>query len=188
MIFLIIFFAILLLFALLLSIRISFFINYDSKLSVSIKILFFKYKIYPKKKQEEKRKTNDGVLNSLLRAKNSTLDLYNKFGNRLKLKHIKINGKIGTNDPFLTSMTYGATNALIGSFIALLDSYFKNAFIVSMVQLEPDFNETSNDFRAEIVLYITLFSYLRASTYSFIKNGILKLKRRKKWNKASRAK
>ena len=151
--------------ALLFSIRVRFIIEYNSTFSVTLKILFFKRVLFPSKQ----RHSANSPLLGLYEAKDSTVDLYQRFGEKLKLKSIKISANIATPTPFFTSLTYGGTYMAIGSFLAVLDSYFDNASRRAMIDVRPDFLSSSPALKFKLELYITLYSFISASTYSFLR-------------------
>ena len=151
--------------ALVFSIRVRFIIEYNSTFSVTLKILFFRRVLFSSKEWY----SASSPLLGLNEAKDSTIDLYQRFGERLKLKSIKISAKIATPTPFFTSLAYGGIYITIGSFLAVLDSYFKNTKKCTKVDVSPDFLSNSSILNLKLELYITLFSFILASTYSFLK-------------------
>jgi hypothetical protein len=151
--------------ALVFSIKVRFIIEYNSTFSVTLKILFFKRILFPYKDCYSK----NSPLLGLYEVKDSTVDLYQRYGERLKLKRIKISAKIATPTPFFTSLAYGGIYIAISSFLAILDSYFGNASKRQCVNVRPDFLSDSSNLYLELELYITLFSFILASTYSLLK-------------------
>lgn len=147
------------------SIKVHFIIEYNSAFSVTLKILFFRRVLFPSKDWH----SENSPLSGLNQAKDSTIDLYQRFGEKLKLKSIKIGAKIATPTPFSTSLTYGGVYVAIGSFLAILDSYFDNAIKRARVNVHPDFLSEKPSLNLKLELYITLFSFVLASTYSFLK-------------------
>lgn len=151
--------------ALVFLIRVRFIIEYNSTFSVTLKILFFRRILFPSKNWQ----SGNSPFLGLYEAKDSTTDLYQRFGQKLKLKSIKIGAKIATPTPFFTSLAYGGIYIAIGSFLAILDSYFDNASKCAKISVSPDFLSDDSNMNLKLELYITLFSFILASTYSLLK-------------------
>lgn len=183
--------------ALLLSVRITLNIVYRDKLSVYLRFLFIKVRIYPQKekkfnpkKQEKKLKKKESkskpVLKDNSKDQNSELSLtdnikliteilsvfFKALPRHLHVKLAKLHIKVATGDAAQTAILYGAVSGAVACLVELLDSITNlNRLKRSSISIIPDYLSEKSDVDVNISLSISSFgaiSTLGKSIWKFI--------------------
>ena len=147
--------------------KLRFVITYDKDVSTRLEFLFFK------KKLRINNSKSDGFrifFEELTKIRQNTLDLYNKFSGKLKIKSLKINAVIASGDPYFTAILYGTFNSAIAILVGVLDSRIGiDAKKQAKINTSIDFNKQQSSLWLELILHTSLFSAFLALTYALFK-------------------
>lgn len=171
---------------LVLALRVNINIKYEDELTVYLRVLFVKIKLFPQndkgfnaKKYDKKQKKNqdkpDVVLKEKSVADKEKDELYQRiltvtetvkafftaFSKYLHVKLAKIHVTVATPDAAKTAILYGAVSGATACLLDLLDEItnldkVKNSSIV----IEPDFVAQKSDVRINITLYMSILGAL----------------------------
>ena len=171
---------------LVLALRVNINIRYENELTVYLRVLFVRIKLFPQKskkfnakKYEEKLKKNQDKPSVKLKEKSEadkekaelsetisiitdTVKVFFKaFSKHLHVKLAKIHVTVATPDAAKTAILYGAVSGAAACLLDLLDEItnldkVKNSSIV----IEPDFVAQKSDVRINITLSISILGAL----------------------------
>ena len=184
---------------LLLLLRAELHIVYENELSVYVRVLWFKYFIYPEqsegfnekkydKKQKKKKKSGLTTLKSSESIKNkpSLIDklniikevlsvVFKAFKKHLHVKVAKLNVTVATDDAAKTAILYGAVSGIVASIVELLDSFTKLSPLKNRsVSVESDFVSDKSRADINITLSISVFGALATLSKVFWRYTVLK--------------
>ncbi len=181
----------LLLISLILLLRVRVVINYEEILYVYLRVLCFKYRLYPlkpikakrkKKKQKEAPikeskpeatdKKEDSIPKKLWVMREILLNTISRFLNKLHFKLIKLNVVVGCDNATATALAYGAVTQGISYLLETLDT-ISNVDISkrSQISVRSDFISQKSSFEGKIVLYISVAHILYVG-WHFLKKYI----------------
>lgn len=171
---------------LVLALRVNINIKYEDELTVYLRVLFVKIKLFPQndkgfnaKKYDKKQKKNQDKPSVKLKEKSEadkekaelsetisiitdTVKVFFKtFSKHLHVKLAKIHIIVATPDAAKTAILYGAVSGAAACLLDLLDEItnldkVKNSSIV----IEPDFVAQKSDVRINITLYMSILGAL----------------------------
>ena len=171
--------------ALLLNIKLRLHIIYENDLNVYIKVLFFKYTVFPEKmekfsikkhgnkiakkksasnpvlKQRKEGEAKDSLLDKIIFIKEILSVFFKTFANKLKIDIAKLNLKIASPDAAQTAIMYGAISGAVAGILEIIDSYSNlKQLEEGAVIVEPDFLSEKCEAKINISLSITVFGAL----------------------------
>ena len=185
--------------ALVLATRATINIVYEDQLKIYLKVLFFRFRLYPEKKRKFSSKSYDKKLKKLAKRKDVRLVdssksgskagivdniktiyevlkvLFKSFSKYLHVSLAKIHIKIATPDAAQTAILYGAASASLACVVELLDSYTKLHKIKERsIYIEPDFLSEKSDIRINISLSLSVYGAVAMILKTMIKYYFLK--------------
>ena len=181
-----VFVAIIIIIALILSIRVTLNIVYRDSVTIFLKILFIKIQLLPakekkynpqklNKQQKKKKEKQEPVLkdkNVTEKPKASITEniklvsqvlavFFKKFSKHLHIKLAKIHIKVATGDAAQTAILYGAVSGAAACLIELLDSITNLSSLKrSSISIVPDYLSEKSDVDVNISLSISTFGVL----------------------------
>lgn len=187
--------------AILLSIRVGLHIIYEDDLNVYLKVLFIKYSIYPAKKKkfnikkynkkEKKKKSQSDIVIKEKSEKEKNPSLLDKISFIKEIlsvflkafsKHLKVNLKklhiiVATPDAAQTAITYGAISGVTAGIVELIDSYTNlKALNEDAIIVKPDFTSEKSEVSINISLSISVLGALITLGKTLWKSILLKNK------------
>ncbi len=183
---------------LMLSLRVNLHVIYEDELSVYLRVLFFKYYLYPekakkfsakkhdkKKKKESAKKTaikqvENGEQKSTLLSKlnlvKEILSVFVKsFPKHLHVKVARLHVKVGSPDAAQTAILYGAISGVVAGIVELIDSYTRLKPLSSnSICVDPDFTAEESEVKINIVLSISSFGAIVTLAKAFWRYTVLK--------------
>lgn len=187
-----------LLITLMLSFRVNLHVIYEDELSVYLRVLFFKYYLYPektkkfsakkhdkKKKKESAKKTaikqvENGEQKSTLLSKlnlvKEILSVFVKsFSKHLHVKVARLHVKVGSPDAAQTAILYGAISGVVACIVELIDSHTRLKPLASnSICVDPDFTAEESEVNINIVLSISSFGAIVTLAKAFWRYTVLK--------------
>lgn len=185
--------------ALVLATRATINIVYEEQLKIYLKVLFFKFRLYPEKKRKFSSKSYEkklkkranfkdirlvdsdkateklGVIDNLKMISDVLRVLFKSFSKYLHVKLAKIHIRIATPDAAQTAILYGAASASLACIVELLDSYTKLHKIKERsILIEPDFLSEKTVAKINISLSISVFGAIATIIKSIIRYYTLK--------------
>ena len=177
-------------------------IIYEDNLKIFIRVLFFKYTIFPQKKTKfdekkyaKKQSKKDEPPKPQIKHKGDTeknqtlLDKLNLIKEILSVflksfsKYINVRIKklyiiVASNDAAQTAILYGAVSAIVANILELIDSYTNlKSLKKDTISVEPDFIANESDIGINISLSISVLGALVTLAKTFWKYTILKNKK-----------
>ncbi len=156
-------------------------ISYHSDgFSVTLKYLFF-HITFPKKERtikqvkEEKNSTEKprkkGKLSDLISLIKLVLKTLGKLVRAIRIRDLRINALIASEDPFRTAMMFGGSGATVGILLPLLENNFR--IDRRTVNVNADFEQTESTvelFAKCSVRVIQVLAIALVFAYNFLKN------------------
>lgn len=186
---------IILLICLILLLRVRLIINFDKDLKVYLRLLFFKFNLYPEiskfsfKKHKRKKKSKspaseesvnkgempkkeDSIIKKLWTIRSVLLHTIERFLGKVHFKFVRLHVVIGCENAASTALLYGAATQGVAYLIEILDN-ISNVDISknSDVTVTSDFVSQKSSLNGKIVLYISV-SHILYVLLHFLKNFI----------------
>ena len=186
---------IVLLIAIILSLRIKLHIIYRDELQVFLKIAFFKIPIIPDTKNSfsklRKKKSDSGAnpikriqnespeTNSIIDKLNAIRDILSilseTFHKHLHVKLSQVHIRVAASDAAKTAILYGAICTAVACIIDQIENIANlKSLKQSSVAVEPDFLSEKIDVKLNIVLYMSVWDAIAVLLKSFIRYYSLK--------------
>lgn len=178
--------AIALLIAIILSIKVNVIVSYNNTLAVSIRILFIKIRLYPKKdkiakeprkKKKKKKKEpiredkkpegsdeekSPSVVKVVWEIRQTILALIEKCMGALHFRFARLHIEVGCEDAAKTALVYGTVTQSVAYLVETLDN-ISNVEIASSssIMVQSNFISRKSKAEAKIILYIRIISAIK---------------------------
>ena len=175
--------AIVLLIALILSMKINLIVSYNNSIKVSLRFLFIKIKLFPKneksakerRKAKKKKKTEaqpkpdeqeevngPSIIKVIWEIRETVHNLYRRCMGLLHIRFARLNVEIGCEDAAKTALVYGTVTQSVAYLIEYLDT-ISNVEIskLSQINIQSNFISRKSKAEAKIILYIRVISGIK---------------------------
>ena len=175
--------AIVLLIALILSMKINLIVSYNNSIKVSLRFLFIKIKLFPKneksakdrRKAKKKKKTEaqpkpdeqeevngPSIVKVIWEIRETVHNLYRRCMGLLHIRFARLNVEIGCEDAAKTALVYGTVTQSVAYLIEYLDT-ISNVEIskLSQINIQSNFISRKSKAEAKIILYIRVISGIK---------------------------
>ena len=147
--------------------------------SVTLKYLFLRFSFPGKKGSKEltkvKSSAEKGKLNDLLAHIKLFARTLGKLISTIRIRDLKIDATIASEDPFQTAMLFGTSSATVGVLLPLLEHYFR--IDKRTINVNADFVQTEssvNLFAKCSVTMVQVLAIVIVFAYNFLKERKLK--------------